>query len=357
MSLFDICNIIFPFVLLLYLKLIKLDKKNINKAILILYSLFVAIVVGTRSLMTGTDTPAYYRFYQTALIDGQELRTLNYFEPLFSLIGLLCAKLELSFTVFNIVIASITMYFFLKTVVKLNGNAFIFVVLYTVFCQHLNMMNQVRQALAMMVTLYAITFLKDGQKIQFIKWVIIAALFHLSSLVVLILLPLWNIKINKKIITVYATIGLICTFLYSVIFSIIKRYFDYGHYLDQLWRYEAFDTAAILNFAVRIVMLLFAAMFYRELYERDKNINGYYHMIIICSILQLLCIFNNAMGRITSVFFLAYMFIISEIVDNSVMFKINKKLLYPSLIIGLAVYYYIYLGAKSIDYHSVLFSS
>ncbi len=28
-----------------------------------------------------------------------------------------------------------------------------------------------------------------------------------------------------------------------------------------------------------------------------------------------------------------------------------------ALIIGLAVYYYIYLGAKSIDYHSVLFSS
>ena len=303
MALFDVYNILLPFILLLYLRLTRLNENVINKAILILYSFFVVIMVGTRNLMTGADTVSYYKFYQTALIDGQELRTINYFEPLFSLIGLLCAKLDLSFTIFNIIIASITMYFFSKTVLKLKGNAFIFIILYTVFCQHLNMMNQVRQALAMMIALYAITFLKDGQKIKFIKWVIIAAFFHLSSLVILVLLPLWNVKINKKIVAIYSTIGLICTFTHSVIFRIVERFFNYGHYLDQSWRYQAFDTAAIINFLVRIVMLLFASMFYHELYKKNKNINGYYHMIIICSVLQLLCIYNNAMGRITSVFF------------------------------------------------------
>ena len=49
------------------------------------------------------------------------------------------------------------------------------------------------------------------------------------------------------------------------------------------------------------------------------------------------------------------MFIISEIVDSSVIFKKNKELLYPALLIGLAVYYYVYLGGKSIVYQSVLF--
>ena len=126
MALFDVYNILLPFILLLYLKLTRLNENVINKAILILYSFFVVIMVGTRNLMTGADTVAYYKFYQTALIDGQELRTLNYFEPLFSLIGLLCAKLDLSFTTFNIIIASITMYFFSKTALKLKGNAFIF---------------------------------------------------------------------------------------------------------------------------------------------------------------------------------------------------------------------------------------
>lgn len=355
MALFDICNIILPLVLVLYLKLTRLNKDLINKAIMILYSICIILLVGTRSVQTGDDTISYYHFYQLAHISGHESKTLNNFEPLFSLIGLICAKLDFSFMFFNVIIAFITMYFFSITVIKMKCNAFISIFLYTVFCLHLNMMNQVRQALAMMIALYAITFLNENKKGNFIIWTIIASLFHLSCLIILILLPIWKIKIRKKTILLYILFGIIFALTYESIFKFIINYIGYGHYITEEWRYGAHNFNAILNFIVRLIMLFFSLLFYSELKSKGRNIDGYYHMIFICTVLQLLCIFNNAIGRITTIFYLAYLFIISEIIDHTETFTRNKPLLYPAFIVGFMGYYYIYLSDKATIYDSILF--
>lgn len=142
-----------PFFYKFIVNFFKLEQTKQNKIILSLYFIQTSIIVGGRALNTGADTNVYYLFYQFASIPGNEIIALKRFEPLFSLICLICVKLGFSFTVFNIIIAAITMFFFMKAVEKFS-NAELIIYTYISFCFFYNMMNQVRQALAMMIVLY-----------------------------------------------------------------------------------------------------------------------------------------------------------------------------------------------------------
>lgn len=353
-----ILNLISPLIYTAYARLSRLDKNLQNKIILFLYSVQVILMVGTRTLTTGADTINYYNFYEKALFSESYENVLNYFEPLFSLIGIISARMGLSFVTFDCIIAGLTMFFFSKAVEKCSSEVTISIYLYIIFGLFHNMMNQVRQALAMMIILYALTFLNEEKKAKFLVYVLLASLIHTSSLIVLVLLLVHKMKINLKTIFLYFTVSIMCAVFCSFIFEFITKYFSYGGYLEEDWRYGAFDINAILNFFVRLVMLILAMLFIRELNQKNRKINLYYHMIWICTVFQTLTVFNNAMGRITTYFFLGYLIIIPEIISNSLFFKNNKKILYPILIVGFLLYYLVYNGVLSgneMDYKSTWF--
>lgn len=359
MLIVSIVGIIMPFLYSLGLKILMLGRKMQNKLLLILFSVQTIIITGTRTVQTGADTGNYFRFYEVALKEGLNERTVNYFEPLFSVIGIICAKTGLNFAWFNIIIAALTMYFFSKSILKMKCNAFIAAYLYMCFALFYNMMNQVRQALAMMIVLYAVTFLKDNQKAKFVKWILVASTVHLSSMIALVLMFIWNIKINRRILAGYFFAAVCLATTSNIVFRVIEKTFSYGHYLTESWRYGAYDKNAILNLVVRITILIFALIFHSELVRKDKNIDGYYHMILICTVLQVLVIKNNAIGRITTIFYYAYLFIIPKIIDNVKLFRKARIIMYPVFLLCMFLYYYVYLTSKASGelYQSVLFNT
>lgn len=349
-----IFNLMSPFICTIYVRFSRLNKELQNKILLFLYSVIAVLIVGTRTVGTGADTIVYYDFYQKALQPGTEEFIMNRFEPLFSLIGLLCARFNFSFTIFNIIVVALTMLFFSKAIHCSSSDVTVSIFLYISFFLFYNMMNQVRQALAMMIVLYAISYLRDNLKKKFIIWVIVASLIHMSSLIVLVLLLIYKLELSKKVIRNYILIGIVSVLTSTLIFRVVS-YLPFGHYLSESWRYGAFDKNAILNFIVRLTMLICAMLFFKEISKKNKKISIYYHMIFICTILQAITVLNNAMGRITTFFFLAYLIIIPEIVTNTKLFKKEKKLMYPMLICAFLIYHYVYFKSARVQYNSVWF--
>lgn len=344
-----IVNLILPFVLIIYAKLTRLEKKYQDNIVLFIYTVFAILIVGTRSIETGADTISYFNFYKVALQQGQEVRAFNYFEPLFSLIGIICAKLNFSFEMFNIIIALLTMIFFSKAIAKSSANVMLSIFLYITFSLFDQMMNQVRQGFAMMIVLYAVSFLTSDNKKKFVLWVLVAALVHLSSLIALILLIFYKFEINKKTISVYIVMGICCLLFSTFIFQFISSNFDYGHYLTESWRYGAYNKKAILNLIVRIIMLISVMFFSIEICEQNKSMNVYYHMVFLCTVFQILTVMNNAVGRITTIFFISYLILIPEIVVKSRQFKNIKQFIYPIMFGIMLLYYLVYNGVLSGD--------
>lgn len=350
-------NLAIPFILGLYTRFSQLDKKVQNKFILIVYSLFAVLVIGTRTLDTGTDTTSYYRFYDVALYSDDNSRIINYFEPLFSLIGLVSARLELSFVEFNILIAALTMIFFSLAVGKSCSNVTMSIFLYTSFSLFIQMMNQVRQSLAMMVILYAVTFLKEDKIKKFLFWILIAGLIHTSSFAAILLVFVYKIEINKKTILLYAIIGISGMIFSRIFFAIIIRYTRYGHLLTETWRdYSAFDNATIVNTIFRFFLLVMVLIYYKDINKTNMQINVYYHMAMICMVLQLIAVMNNAIARITTIFFASYLIIIPNVFEKSDRLKSNWQITYPAVIGFFLIYYFGYSYMKGFFYYNSVLS-
>lgn len=187
----------------------------------------------------------------------------------------------------------------------------------------------------------AVTCLNENKKSKFIIFIVIASLFHLSSLVGLVLLLLYNIRVNQKIVNIYLLGGILCAFLSPYIFDFVSKYTPYGVYLLSNSGYGAFDTKSLLNLLVRIVMLIFVLIFYKKI-KTEEPLNIFHHMILVCTFFQILSVMNNAIARVTTIFFTGYLIIIPEIVSNTNFFKKNRILLYPTIILAMFIYHYVY---------------
>lgn len=334
------------------------DEKR-NRLLLILYSIQTAIIIGTRTLDTGSDTFAYFRMFNNiANLSSPVTAVQNGIEPLFSLIAFICAKINIGYVGFNITVAALTMVFFSLAIYRTSISSLLSLYIYNCFALYAQMINQSRQVLAMAVVLYAIANLIEDRKVIFVMWVIVASLIHTSAIICFALLFIYRRELTPKLLGVYFLSGLFVLVMHNTLFSIIIRYSRYGRYLTQEWRYSSFNDSAIMNTIVRITMLLLALLFYKELVLNSERMNMFYHMIIICTILQTLCVFNNALGRITTYFFYGYFIVIPDIVETTEFANLrkNKMILYPIIIIGLFVYYVVRMGnMRNMEYASVLF--
>ena len=349
-------NYVLPFVYKIYLYFSRLDKKTQNRIFLFLFSCQVILIVGTRTMYTGTDTGSYLKFYNSALYYGMVEKNINYFEPLFSLIGIFCGFIGLDFTGFNIIIAFLTMLFFSLAILNSEVDAFISSVLFNSFLFSYQMMNQVRQILALMIILYAVTLLCQHKKKLFVIYIVFATLFHVSSLIAICLLFFPKINMAKKFLCFYIAITCIVLVSINFIFSIIIKFTPYGGYLTVDDRYGAFDSDAILNLIVRIALIIIIMPFFNEIVKSKKQ-EHYYLMCFICTILLVTAIFNNAMARTTTVFFVGYMILIPKIINETKLFNEKKGVLYPLSLFSMIIYFYVYFVAKSngFNYESVWF--
>lgn len=344
-------NLLLPYIYVLLLKFFRIKKEKRNVILAVLYSIQFTLIVGTRSLDTGADTGVYFRFYQAIGISGADFSAVSRFEPLFSLTALICSRLGLSYTVFNIIIAGATIIFFSKAILNSSSDVLLSYFLYITFCQFYNAMNQVRQALALTIILYAVTLLRDNNRKKFVFWVIIASLFHYSAVVAFIFLILKDIDLNKKIVFTYIISGIICYILSPYIFRLLSMMPYYGVYFRLHIERSAYIDA-LMNLLVRAVMLIFTLFFLNEFKDKMKI---YYHMALLCTFFQILTALNTGIGRITTYFFMGYMILIPEIVAKSKLFKKSRVLVYILLIAVMLLYHYIYVNAKyDGEYHSIL---
>lgn len=123
-----------------------------------------------------------------------------------------------------------------------RSTARVFLPTYIIFCESLYMQsfNLARQTLAIAIGLQAYTLLKKEcrhSNIKAILAIFIAFLFHKSAIVLLLLVPLWKIKDNRRGIK-YIIIGSILmpfltTAIGRFIFVIIPRYA--GYFQNNYW--------------------------------------------------------------------------------------------------------------------------
>ena len=274
---FEMCFVLFAGTLLY-------SKKISKKFFLIFSFFFMALVLGFRGQNVGEDTAHYIDvFEKTNYISWKTLFTSGT-DVVYETIWNVDRSMEVGYLLLNkciriftsnaqvllIVVAFATCHLMAKFVY--DNCRKVFLPTYIVLCESLYMQsfNLARQTLAIAIGLQAYTLLKERSRHSIIKAIIVifvAFLFHKSALVLLLLIPLYLVKDDRKGMK-YIIIGSIAmpffvTTISKLIFIIIPRYA--GYFENNYWEVNA--GGVILLWIIELFMVL-------HIFKKYKNSDG-----------------------------------------------------------------------------------
>lgn len=269
-----------------------------------------------RDISVGRDYQAYY--YAIIRVAEGRMRSYdsNWLSPGFRAIINIFSYMGFSSSVIVMIITFIfaagTIFFFLKAIQEFSIDPVLSLFILYSFCYVFQAMNQFRQMLAVAVVLYSFKYINNSLW-KYILIICIASLIHSSALIMLPMYWIVKLEINKKLITTYFILAIVVAFLWPIIKKLIV-YTPYAYYLG----WEQFDIAAtnasILNLIVRIVMVLFTLIFYRRVVAYNPRNHILYHMVLMCTVLQVVAIYINLFARITTYFYVFYIVLIPEVI-------------------------------------------
>lgn len=297
--------------------------QNLKKIKYLFHSLsflILFLVVVLRSISVGTDYLNYIYAINRVATNTMLPTDKNWLGLGFRELIIIIAKIfptSINSIYFSIgVIGLITfltlLFFFLSF--NNNGNEVFELYLFLCFCLYFQLMNQFRQMFAISIVFFSYRYIGKSF-IKYMLLIVLAALFHGTAIIMLPMYFLYKIKLNRKTFLFYGLISILVLVFSPFIKSLIQ-YTSYSNYLG----WTEFDTAGVtstvLNLIVRISLMVICLIFSKNIIKNDNRKIFLYHMIIICSIVQMLTITSYLFTRITTYFFVFYISLIPDVVNE-----------------------------------------
>lgn len=191
------------------------NRINQKKFFLLFSCLSVIIFQGLRDFSVGVDLqvyiPAFNNIGKSVSLTFKSL-VYNNFEPgyiVYNKIVYLLGFDERAFLFITVIIIQVPIFY---TIYKYSEKELISVLTYFAIANFIMTFSGLRQAMAMSMCFFAYKYILDKKFVHYIVIIVIAALFHTSALLCLILYPLYYFKIDAK--RVFIAIGIIFTFVF-----------------------------------------------------------------------------------------------------------------------------------------------
>ena len=189
--------------------------------------IFIAFLVGFRSLDTRIDTRHYYDYY-TSLFPNISFSDLGTdIEIGYAYYNLLSSNLGLSFSLSQFLFFLVPMLLSIKTIKMLNCRVNIY--LYLLYCFLFFWFLQVfRQSVSILYFVYALSFLLDDSKplwkrnIYYIVIIWICSLIHISILVTMPFILVNYITLKKKLIVILIILSIVLGIFFDEIVMVAE---------------------------------------------------------------------------------------------------------------------------------------
>lgn len=272
------------------------QKIKLKNALAVISVLPMFLVFVLRYKYIGADTIGYVRFFEgevrkytfAELLNTDIMRVEVGYRIYVKLISLITENYTVFFLVNGIVIFG-TLLHFAK---KYTENPFVFFFLFITLGTYSFVETGLRQALAMVICLWALDFLKDKKAIRFILLVILAYCFHHSAMVFILMLPLsWIRKLDWSIVT-HLFVGAAFLVGFTVFHDLFNEWLGYDYGIEETGNGGIFLALVVVLFIFSLFMT------YGNLTKTDGQ-----HLIVHLSILTvtiwMLRLFSRTAERIS----------------------------------------------------------
>ena len=244
----------------------------------------------------GGDTIGYVRFFQNEirgysfaeLLNEDLMRTEVGYSIYVKIISLFTDNYTVYFLINGIVIFG-TLLHFSK---KYTDNPFVFFFMFMTLGTYQFVETGLRQALAMMICLWAIDFLKNKKIIRFILLVALASLFHTSAWLFLLILPLFMIKRLDWTIATHIIMALVFFVGFGAFQNLINEWLGYEYTIEETGNGGIFFLLVLVLFAFSLFMT----------YNKPHKVEGQSlitHMAILTVTFWLLRLISRTAERVS----------------------------------------------------------
>lgn len=341
MALYIICDIIS--LIFLYLGIKQKKKKKIY---IFLSTIPLLLLIILRSPNVGKDYSSVANAYtriSNDIITNSDIRWFGY--PLIYFCKLLAA-FNLNYYGFYAIIGILTILFLYKAILNNSKYPYLSLFLFICFCLLYQAMNQSRQILALCIIMYAYKYILDKKLIKYILLILLASIFHNTALIFIPMYFLRYLKFDWKTIVIYTLVTILVIVSFSK-FDFLLSYTKYSIYFDTIYN-VSYTESSIFNTIVRLVLLITCLFFKNKLLD-DKNTTLLYHFITICTILQIVSLKFYFFGRLTTYFYVFYIYLIPIIFKN-ILKKLNiniRGIVYFCFIVIMCLYNFVYYNSSS----------
>lgn len=335
----------------------KFKKGKILRRICIALAIIIpAAIAGFRDLKIGTDIKVYgeFMFYIAINSPNNFFNLVGYSDILFSVFTLIT----------NIIFKDIHVYLFLLQLVncfviyisckRMNEKCPIWlsylIFLMTLYFRQLNLL---RQGISLSFSILAVThLLKDENNKKFYFWTIIASLFHISSLITLILPWVKKVVMTKKnlkkekLSLFYISLIFIFIFFLPILklitsSGILSSKYSYDYFLNLANTENGIDSLGTTFYLLLCVISFFISL-RKEIKNKIDSFNFWFHLCFISFILYMLNVYILYIDRISFCF--VYPVILFYVPQFKFIFKndyVNRILAYFVIILLVIIYWFI----------------
>lgn len=316
--------------------IIKLFKFKNGKEMFLLVSFFILFLFSAlRSELVGTDLIRYKEHFLS--YDNNSLR--NFFQP---------GHFEYGYTIYSrliynitngnfrilLVITSFISLFGVYKFIKENSKDYLLsVMLYFCLGYYTFTFSGLRQSIALSICLLSIKYIKNKKLFKFVLTVLLASLFHTTSLIFLPAYFISRIKLGKKSFF---------TYIFAMIVTYLSRDKIVG-LLSSFLRndYSVFDNqgSGYVFLVICFIILLLITLYKKILLLKNHNNNIWYNFICIGSLIQVLATVEGNVHRATFYYLMSFIIEIPLIAD---LFKGKSKVLANIIIFLLSIALFTY---------------
>lgn len=295
-----------------YEKRDRIEEKK-NNTLVVFFTLY-GLLLAFRSPNVGVDTVRYIEIYH--VIESTTWGNIAIYFPN-SEKGYLLLNKILAIVFGNeqwllIVVAVLCVVPIAILYYKESKNGLISMALFLVMPLFQMNFSGVRQSLAIAFVLPALYFTRNKSILKFLLTVIVAMLFHRSAIILLVLYPLYYIRLNRKHLVLLIPLGILVFYFKTQIFTLTS-------YLLMELLNESYgglsETGAYTMLLVYMVFCIYA-FFIPDEKKMSETAKGFRNYLVFATFLQIFAAVNPIAMRMNYYFIVFIPIVISQITHN-----------------------------------------
>ncbi len=333
---------LFPPVVSYFIFSSKEQQKKRNRLMLTLFFGIFIFLVAFRARSIGADTVNYTNiFKQVSLLNWDKVEGLESLEGGYLYFNKILTLFSNDYRLLLVVVALLSIIPMAIMLVKESENGILTIVLFMAVAPFSMYFSGLRQVLAMALIVPAYYLTKHKKLLPFILVVLFAMLFHTSAFIMVLIYPLYHIRITTNKFLVMIPVILLVYLFNGPIFSFLVEMLGEG--------YENYnvieDTGAI---TMVILFVIFAAFAFTIADDKklSKDDFGLRNLLVIALVLQLFAPINHIAMRM-NYYFIPFIPILMPKLINKSKAEYRQIAIFASVVMSIFFLLYFFFNAHT----------